>query len=51
MEKDIYGDMKILHAEEGFLLTNGSVYGKTVYLPWGADEEEWYETEDNGIEN
>jgi hypothetical protein len=33
----------ILTAEEGFYLTNGETYGKTVVLPEGANVEDWYE--------
>ncbi len=33
----------ILKADEGFYLTNGETYGKTVILPKGADTTVWVE--------
>ena len=33
----------ILKAEEGFYLTNGETYGKTIILPESADISLWYE--------
>ena len=33
----------ILTAEEGFYLTDGQTYGKTVVLPAGEDAEKWHE--------
>lgn len=38
---------RILTADEGMYLTDGITYGKTVILPFNADETVWYEvTED-----
>lgn len=33
----------ILTAEEGFCLTDGKTYGKTVVLPAGEDAAKWHE--------
>ncbi len=33
----------VLKASEGMILTNGTFYGKTVYLAEGADSSEWRE--------
>lgn len=33
----------ILTAEEGKYLTDGKAYGKTVVLPEGANQNDWYE--------
>ena len=33
----------ILTAEEGFYLTDGQTYGKTVVLPAGENAENWHE--------
>ena len=33
----------ILKAEEGFYLTNGETYGKTIILPESADISLWHE--------
>ena len=35
-------ERKVLKAEEGKVLTNGTVYGKVIYLAIGADESEYY---------
>ena len=35
-----------LVAEEGFCITNGEVYGKTVYVSEIDDIDNWYETEE-----
>ena len=40
------GDIVILEAEPGFLITNGEVYGKKVYLSPLDNQDNWYETED-----
>ncbi len=40
------GDIVILEAEHGFLITNGEVYGKKVYMSPCDNEENWYETEE-----
>jgi hypothetical protein len=36
----------ILTAEEGFYLTDGESYGKTVILPAGVDTANWHEITD-----
>jgi hypothetical protein len=33
----------ILKADEGFYLTNGETYGKTIVLPKSANINDWYE--------
>lgn len=35
-------ERKILTAEDGMILTNGTVYGRVIYLADGANEDEWY---------
>ncbi|MGN1404601.1 MAG: hypothetical protein ACI4XB_09800 [Ruminococcus sp.] len=35
--------MQVLHASEGYWLTNGVTYGRDIYLPDGADVSAWYE--------
>ena len=35
-------ERKILYAEEGYVLTNGTYYGKVIYLAEGADESAFY---------
>lgn len=37
---------KILKADDGKVLTNGTVYGKVIYLAIGADESEYYSITD-----
>lgn len=34
---------KVLKATEGHILTNGKVYGRTIYLAEGVDESAFYE--------
>ena len=35
-------ERKILHAADGMVLTNGTIYGKIIYLAEGADESAFY---------
>jgi hypothetical protein len=36
----------VLSADEGFMITNGTLYGKKAYLSDGEDGDNWYETEE-----
>ena len=36
-------EQRILTADEGFYLTDGNTYGKTVVLPASADHSQWKE--------
>lgn len=36
----------VLSADEGFMVTNGSVYGKKAYLSENDSSDNWYETEE-----
>lgn len=47
-------ERKILRAEEGYVLTNGTYYGRIIYLAEGADESAYYpitEAEYNAMQN
>ena len=35
-------ERKILHAADGMVLTDGTIYGKIIYLAEGADESAFY---------
>lgn len=35
-------ERKILYAPEGMILTDGSIYGKVIYLAEGADESAYH---------
>lgn len=35
--------MRIINASEGHILTDGEIYGKTIYLADGIDESVFYE--------
>ncbi len=50
MIKEIKEGYVILTAEEGFMVTNGTVYGKKAYLSENEDVDAWYETEEVGDE-
>ena len=39
----------VLYADEGMVLTNGTAYGKAVYLGEGADASEWREIRESEI--
>lgn len=34
---------KIIYADEGNVLTNGTIYGRQIYLAEGIDEHDFYE--------
>ena len=36
----------VLSADEGFMITNGAVYGKKAYLSENEEKDNWYETEE-----
>lgn len=47
-------ERKILRAAEGYVLTDGTSYGKVIYLAEGADESAFYpitEEEYNAMQN
>lgn len=35
--------MRVINASEGYILTNGEIYGKIIYLADGMDESIFYE--------
>lgn len=41
---------KILKAPEGKYLTDGEIYGKTIYLAEGVDESTFYEIDESELE-
>ena len=41
---------KIIKASEGYILTNGEVYGRTIYLAEGEDDSAFYEITDKEYE-
>lgn len=41
---------KVLKATEGHILTNGKVYGRTIYLAEGMDESAFYEITEEELE-
>lgn len=41
---------KIIEATEGNILTNGTVYGRTIYLAEGENGEDFYEVPKSEIE-
>ena len=34
---------KIIYADEGKILTNGEIYGRTIFLAEGVDEKDFHE--------
>ena len=36
-------DRKVLKASEGMVLTNGTIFGRTIYLANGLNESDFYE--------
>lgn len=42
---------KIIKAPEGKYLTDGEIYGKTIYLAEGIDESTFYEIDESEIAN
>lgn len=41
---------KTINATEGHILTNGQVYGRTIYLAEGVDENTFYEIAEEELE-
>ena len=41
---------KVIEASEGKHLTDGEVYGKTIYLAEGVDESSFYEVDESELE-
>lgn len=37
---------RVINAEEGKILTNGEIYGKTIYLAEGVSEDEFHKITD-----
>lgn len=37
---------KILYAEDGYILTNGELYGKQIFLADSENEADWHEITD-----
>ena len=42
---------KVIKASEGHLITNGEIYGRTIYLAEGVDESTFYEIPESEIPN
>ncbi len=41
---------KVIEATEGKYLTNGEIFGKTIYLAEGEDESTFYEIDESELE-
>ena len=41
---------KVIYADEGKVLTNGEIYGKSIFLADGVSETEFYEITDSEYE-
>lgn len=39
-------ERRTIYATEGHILTNGTIYGRTIFLAEGVDETEFYEITD-----
>ena len=44
-------DRKVIEASEGMYLTNGTVYGKKIYLAEGMSEAEFHEVTEEAYKN
>ena len=42
---------KVIEATEGHILTNGEIYGRTIYLAEGVDESSFYEITEAELES